>query len=327
MANKQNRKTEMTASQTNDADTNLATKKETTAGHTVRQLLREAVNQHTILCNHLSDSVYAAVVIGRNMRAIEPLLPKGTYTPFVAERYCNPLGVSIRTVQRYSELSKAFDSLVLRLKSENSELTQADEREFLRGRSFNEARFLIRRLLNNEAVNAPEQISSALPSPDKNDWFTPESIVKRVLDLLGVIDVDPFCMPNTNPLSATSTTCKPTNGLAADVVWHGKMFMSPGLVGIKFSEIAERVVHEYNKGDLEEAIVLVPASMNSKYAFLLRDYGRVFTNKHLHVQGPSIRQTIKVPLMLVYVGLRKSEFFRAFDDREHFDAFAPVHVK
>ena len=291
---------------------------------TVRKLLREAIKHHSQLCDHLGNAVYSAVLIGRNLRGIEGLLPSGTHQVFVAENFCVPLGVSMRTIQRYVRLSTDFDTLTKRLRDENPDFREVDEREFLRGRSFKEARFLIRKLLSNEAVNSPEQSSTALPSPDKNDWFTPESIVKRAHDLFGVIDVDPFCIPNSNPLSATSTTSKPTNGLSAEVAWHGKVLLNPGLVGIKFGEIAERVVHEFTKGDLEEALVLLPASMNSNYAFLLRDHGRVFTNKHIHVQGPSIRQTIKVPLMLIYVGLRTPEFFRAFDDKELFDAFAPV---
>lgn len=296
---------------------------------TIVNLLREAFKQHDILCNHIGDAVYAGVGIGRNLRAVEPLVPHGSHISFVTEHFCKPLGVSTRTIQRYAELSTDFDVVVKRLRAENGEFSDIDEREFLRGRSFNECRYLIRKLLSNEAIDPTVQTQDNLPQPDENDWSMPDSIVKRILDVTPVIDVDPFAIHGINTYAAVSTISKPSNGLAKDVAWEGNVVLNPGLKGTSFGDLADRVILEFNAATIKEAFVFVPASMNSKYAYRLREFPRVFNNKFLHVSGPAIRKTIKTPMMLVFVSHRErfNDFFRAFDDPNLFDSFSPVFTK
>lgn len=294
---------------------------------TIRRLLKEAILQHTVLCDHLGDSVYAAVVAARSLRAIEPLVNHGTYEKFVTESYCKPLGVSFRTIQRYVKLSKAFDEFVQRIREEDPSFAEADERSIVRGKTFSEARLLIRNLLSSDSIDKnDDDTTKLLELADRNGWDMPDTIVRRILDLIPVVDVDPFSIPGRNVYSALTVVHKPSNGLSMDCEWYGKLVLNPGIVGTKFTDLASRLVSDFENQRIQEALAFVPATMNSKHAYLLRKFPRVFVNKHLHVTGPSIDQTIKVPMMMVYVANPKrfSEFFRAFHCPELFDPFAPV---
>ena len=145
MAKKSDPNTEVTILKSTQTTRSVQHNSDHPEGQTVRKLLREAIKHHSQLCDHLGNAVYSAVLIGRNLRGIEGLLPSGTHQAFVTENFCAPLGVSIRTIQRYVSLSNDFDALTKRLREENTELGTVDEREFLRGRSFQEARTLIRK--------------------------------------------------------------------------------------------------------------------------------------------------------------------------------------
>ncbi len=78
--------------------------------------------------------------------------------------------------------------------------------------------------------------------------------------------------------------------------------LNPGIEGVDFGPIAERLVHELQAKNVIEALLLCPAAMTSKYAQILRSMPRAFLNDALNVIGPSLSKQIRVPLMLLYAG-------------------------
>lgn len=151
----------------------------------------------------------------------------------------------------------------------------------------------------------------------------PKRIVARCMDLLSVVHVDPFAISGINTYDALTCVSKPTDGLTAEVEWHGNMVINPGIHRTNLGEIAQRLINEYTAGRVEQALCFLPAAMNSHYGRLLRTFPRVFISKDIAVTGPVLRTVIKVPMMLCYLGRKHDAFFRAFND-ELFDAFMPV---
>lgn len=294
------------------------------------RLLAEANASQQKLFRALIGGVPHAIAIGQNLIALTGLVPRGSYLEFVAENFCKPNGIGIRTAQRYCLLARSVDRIFDRLRIANPQLEHSSIAKLLDELSITEALFLIRQLVSNQAVGEPVAFGIESPKPDQNDWFTPLEIIDRVLTLMGVVDFDPCVVPGTNPLLAIRAISKPTDSLAEDCDWTGKVFINPGLQAVPHSKFVERTLFEFNRGNLQEALILLPACTNAKYAALLRAYPRAFTNRPLIVSGPALpKRMIRQPLMLVFVSPedRWSAFVNAFNDPSTFDLFSPVIVK
>ncbi len=206
------------------------------------------------------------------------------------------------------------------------ELSGLSDEEVLRGLSINKAYQLIKQLVKVEESEQPNFLIDS-PKPDPNGWLTPEFIIALILELCRVIDLDPATVPGTNPLDAATTVSPSGNGLASETPWNGKVWINPGLNKVNHSQWTERLLSEFRAGNVEEGLILLPACTNSKYASLLRDFPRAFTNKPLIVAGPTLpKLMLKVPLMIVYVGpdTRFRDFVSVFSAHESFDVFAPA---
>jgi len=297
---------------------------------TAERLIAEANANQQKLFRMLIGSVPPAITIGQNLIALAGFIPRGEYLDVVAKKFCKPNGIGIRTAQRYCLIARNADRLFEALRIANPDLQQASLEQLLEKLSINQAINLIRQMVSGQSIVPPPAIGVSSPTPDENDWLTPPEIVDRSLALLGVVDCDPCTVPGTNPLLALRATHKPMDSLSEECDWTGKLFINPGLKGIPHSKFAERALFEFTNGNLQEALVLLPACTNSKYASLLRAYPRAFTNRPLIVSGPSIpKRMLRQPLMLVFISPqdRWPEFVSAFNDPSTFDIFVPVAVK
>jgi hypothetical protein len=288
----------------------------------LKGLLQDAFRHQATLCNSLGEATYAALCVGRSILACKPLLEHGEHQSFVLQHFCEPLQVDLRTVQRYCALAKSMDSLCEKIHSGEIEVKDFDERTCLQGLGFAEARDMVRHLLNGDEGQNRDSSTKMIPQPDRNDWSMPEDIVSRCLDLLSVVNVDPFCIPQINTFDAETCVTRPSDGLSNEYPWKGNMVLNPGFHQTQLGDVAHRLVTEYLGGNVQQAITLLPACLKSHYAQILREFPRVFINQDLKVRGPTVSTLIKTPLMLVYVGQKQGAFFKAFNHK-HFDAFVP----
>ncbi len=287
--------------------------------------LKDAINHHSNLDTSLGDSTYSAILVGRSLREIESIISHGQFIPFITTHFCSQLQVSVRSIQRYIKLSREFDKIAIKLQEDHPNMT---ERDLLKRQSFAETRKLIRFLLSNESLEV-QQRPGALPEANPNGWVMPDFIVSRILDLFCVVDTDVFALPGSDPYHAVKRFEPPLDAMCSEAEWSGRIVLNPGIEGVDFGAIAERLVRELQTKNVTEALLLCPAAMTSKYAQILRSMPRAFFNGAINVIGPSLSKQIRVPLMLLYAGPteRFPDFLAAFNDQEHFSLFVPyIHI-
>ena len=87
------------------------------------------------------------------------------------------------------------------------------------------------------------------------EWYTPSDVIDRVRAVLGEIDLDPASNPVANEVvKARQIYTKDDDGLVQD--WHGKVFLNPPFGSDKISQFVEKLVDEYQSGNVSEAIML-----------------------------------------------------------------------
>ncbi len=271
-------------------------------------------------------AVVCAWKLGEVFLKLKALKNHGEYQQFIIEHFCKPNNVSVRTTERYCVIAKNAQPLLKFLRETKPEFSGLSDVEVLQGLSINKAYQLIKQLVKTEEGEQPNLIVDG-PKPDPNGWLTPEFIIALILELFKVIDLDPASIPNTNPLDAARIVCARENGLASETPWKGKVWINPGLNKANHSQWTERLISEFQAGNVDEGLILLPACTNSKYASLLRTFPRAFTNKPLEVAGPTLPKLwLKVPLMIVYVGpdTRFRDFVNVFSANDSFDVFVPA---
>ena len=296
-------------------------------GINIDQLFDDASKTQGLIGDHLAYAVILAITIGRTLNAIASMVPRGQCENMIAERFCKPHSVSIRTAQRYRAIANGTDKLVEALRKLHPDRSGLSDQQLLRSISINEALRLIRGI-PNETVEKDPRLHQG-PTSDRNDWLTPPAIVDLVVDFLKVVDLDPCAVPGFNPIRALQVISKPIDGLARESSWKGRLYINPGFKGTNYHAWVERALFEYSQGNVEEAVLLLPAHTNSRFALELRNFPRAFTVKSLDVDGPGGQQLIKLPLMLVYVGPQErfAEFAATFNVRDTCDVFVPANCR
>ncbi|XZE20294.1 hypothetical protein SH449x_000161 [Pirellulaceae bacterium SH449] len=256
-----------------------------------RELLRIAVG-----------GTFIGILIGNSVMTLKAMLPHGTFQKMILEQFCRPNNVSLRTVERYVSVAKSASALITLLRKNHPEYEGLTDEEVLKHLPLTQAYDLVKKLSRIE-LEEPTKIGSDQPRPCPNGWVTPKPIVDSVLDLLRIVDVDPCAIGTNDPFAATERIYAPVDGLAAENRWHGRMWINPGLRKINHGQWADRLLHEFTKGNVLEGLILLPACTNASYALKLKQFPRAFTAAPIKVSGPNLPEhTIKLPLMIVYVG-------------------------
>lgn len=155
-----------------------------------------------------------------------------------------------------------------------------------------------------QALNA----SSASP-----EWYTPSSLVKCMIDVLGEIDLDPCSNPGEPNVPAKVHYTKDDDGLSRE--WHGRVFMNPPY-GPVIKDWTAKLEHEYQAGRVTEAIALVPARVDTKWFDKIAEHticfltGRIKFELNGEASNPS-----PFPSMAIYLGK---------DDTAFRDVFRPL---
>ena len=195
------------------------------------------------------------------------------------------MNVSIPTVKRAKQV----------LKSENEELIQAVD----------EGKISV-----SKAAVLSKQKNPVLYSSKSDEWNTPDNIIKRVVGVLGVIDLDPCSNDNETPnIPARQHYTKEDDGLLYP--WSAKVYMNPPY-GREIPDWIDKLIDEYNSGVVVEAIALVPSRTDTKWFRKLKGFPRCFIWGRLRFSNKTSAATF--PSMAVYIGENKEQFIKIFGD-------------
>ena len=301
-------------------------------------LINEVVEAHIRIQHSMRSSLKDAIIAGNALNAIEAYSMPGKFGRCVEENFCIPLGLSMRTAQRYMQLATSYRILIEVLREESRQRGEViiDDEQLLIGLPINRALSLIREAVDaqesGETAYEPELDSSNVTEsvePEKtkqpdlvgpNNWYAPAKLVQQVIQVLGTIDLDPCAVSDSDSLPAAKRICSPVDGLSADVAWKGRLFINPGFKGVQPGVWISKAQSGFVSGDVVEAIVLVQATTNSEWARDTNHFPRAFFRSKLTVQaaGETTPRIIAVPAMLIFIA--KQERFAAFAE-----AFCDTH--
>lgn len=147
--------------------------------------------------------------------------------------------------------------------------------------------------------------SSATP-----EWNTPQDIINRVLQVLGAIDLDP-CSNNHNTPNVPAEThyTKENDGLSKS--WSGRVYMNPPY-GREIANWVNYLCKEWERGEIEAAIALVPSRTDTRWFRQLRAFPRCFIWGRLRFSNNGLPAPF--PSMAVYLGSNREVFTSAFRD-------------
>ena len=149
-------------------------------------------------------------------------------------------------------------------------------------------------------------------SSESAEWYTPPSIIERVVEALGDIDLDPCSNSHTAPhVPAKQHYAKEDDGLSKE--WSGAVYLNPPY-GREIAQWVEKLVAEHTAGRVPSAIALVPARTDTAWFAALRDYPRCFIQgriKFLTSEGVET-DPAPFPSMAVYLGPDRAAFIKAF---------------
>lgn len=150
-------------------------------------------------------------------------------------------------------------------------------------------------------------------SHKSDEWYTPAEYVEAARKVLGQIDLDPASSEVANKVvKAKKFFTKEDDGLAHE--WYGKVWLNPPY-GKETPKFVKKLVHEYESGKVEEAILLVSAGTTSnKWFAMLWPYVLCFTDHRIQfytvdgsVCGRNTRGSV-----FVYLGKNNNKFAAEF---------------
>ena len=119
-----------------------------------------------------------------------------------------------------------------------------------------------------------------------NEWYTPKPIIARVRQVLGTIDTDPASNSIAQAfVGATTFHSKDDDGLTKS--WHGKVFMNPPYENKLIKLFINKLMEEYQAGNVTEFIVLTNSGTDTLWNKPLQDFTQVYTNGRIQFIQPN----------------------------------------
>ena len=287
-------------------------------------LLREALTAHLHVEQGLYSALKYAIEAGGALNALRARQVHGDFIKFIDENFCSVNGISIRTAQRYMQLARNFGTLVEKLRSERDVVGASISSDKLIENVPIKRALALLKMAGMEFT--PSDPSTCDSLPGHNEWLTPEPLAKQISTFLGVVDFDPCALDTHNTVQASKKTILPVDGLSFQSVWHGRVYVCPGLTRVNHQLWVEKALGCYFARTIDEAIVLVPALTNTAWATSTHRFPRAFFRGPLLVQVPNqtSTKTIKQPAMMIFISKsdRFENFAEAFCDTH--DVFMPV---
>lgn len=157
-----------------------------------------------------------------------------------------------------------------------------------------------------------------------NEWYTPPTYTLAARQLMGAIDLDPASCAKANEfVQARHYYTREENGLT--LPWFGRIFLNPPFGrtvmgrGSNLKHFCNKLESEYLAGNVEQAILLVPANTATSWFIPLWNRPICFPFKRirfLQADGsPSYRQSFST--CFVYYGQSREQFAAIFRQFGH----------
>lgn len=152
-------------------------------------------------------------------------------------------------------------------------------------------------------MRAPRKHHSELA---RHDWHTPAEIVEAAREVLGALDLNPASCERANETVRAARFYSPKqDGLKRP--WFGRLWMNPPY-GRFIALWVARLVHEYEKGNVTEAVALLPARVDTAWFARLDAYPRCHIRGRLKFNN--VENGAPFPSAVFYFG-PDPEHFRA----------------
>ncbi len=153
-------------------------------------------------------------------------------------------------------------------------------------------------------------VMRVMGSSDSPEWYTPQDIIDRVCKMFGEVDTDPCSNSHETPAVPASTLyTKEDDGLSQ--IWTGKTYLNPPY-GSEISVWTDKLVAEYKRGNVEEALALLPARIDTVWFSPLYEY--LMCNVKGRIQFANSPYHAPFPCVIVYLGTRFNDFIEVFKD-------------
>lgn len=147
-------------------------------------------------------------------------------------------------------------------------------------------------------------------SSETEEWLTPPDLLRRVVEVLGGIDLDPCSDGEPGPnVPAGHHFTQSEDGL--NQAWFGRVFMNPPY-GQEIADWVEKLIGEFENDRVAEAVALLPARTDTAWFRSLRPYPRCFLHGRLKFSGHE--NSAPFPSMTVYLGGHTKRFGEAFTE-------------
>lgn len=145
-------------------------------------------------------------------------------------------------------------------------------------------------------------------SSESEEWYTPNHILRRVVDVLGAIDLDP-CSNFSKSVPATRHFTKADDGLSK--TWEGRVYMNPPY-GDAISSWVQKLITEYGSGNVTEALALIPARVDTAWFKKFSECAVLFVWGRLKFSESE--NSAPFPSAIVYLGNARHKFKEVFAD-------------
>lgn len=153
-------------------------------------------------------------------------------------------------------------------------------------------------------------IMRVMGSSESPEWYTPRHIIDRVVAVFGEIDLDPCSNSRETPnVPALNHYTAADDGLTQP--WRGRVYMNPPY-GDEIPQWVDRLVQAYEGEEINAAIALLPARVDTNWFQPLWDYALCFVKGRLRFSGAE--NSAPFPSVVVYLGPDVELFREQFGD-------------
>lgn len=173
-------------------------------------------------------------------------------------------------------------------------------------------------------TNRTSETKSALTPEEANEWFTPSKYIEAARRVMGSIDLDPASCMQANQTVRASRCYYTAMDDGLTQLWFGNVFLNPPFMSMsgkrsQYPLWTRKLIDEYERGNVNQAVLLIPVHTERKWFAPLYRYPICFVDHQILFERPG-RDPYHLyhGLCFVYLGTRTSVF------QETFSAFGPV---